>query len=106
MENNNKTYGINEDLLSKIKHLLTKYPVDKAYIFGSRAKGNYKNNSDIDLALEGENLNSKIVNLIKDELEVLYTALSFDVVDLKNLKKNKLIENIRGEGVVIYDRKR
>jgi hypothetical protein len=103
---NKKPSGINEELLLKVKNIFTKYPVEKAYLFGSRARGNFKTSSDIDLALEGVDLNSTMVNLIKDELEILNTPLIFDVVDIKSLRKNKLIENIREEGVIIYDRKK
>ena len=43
--------------LDTICKYLSKYPeIDKASIFGSRAKGNYKNGSDIDIALYGKKI--------------------------------------------------
>ncbi|MEW5845474.1 MAG: nucleotidyltransferase domain-containing protein [Bacteroidota bacterium] len=52
-----ETFGISEKSYLLIIDVLKSYPeVEAAIIFGSRAKGNYKNGSDIDLALIGESL--------------------------------------------------
>ncbi|WP_414646601.1 nucleotidyltransferase domain-containing protein [Clostridium tetani] len=43
--------------------------IEKAYIFGSRAKGNYKPGSDIDIAIYGENINLDILSKLNSILE-------------------------------------
>ena len=50
-------YGLPESAIQKIQAVLRHYPqVEKAILYGSRAKGNYKNGSDIDLTLQGTEL--------------------------------------------------
>jgi predicted nucleotidyltransferase len=58
-------YGLKDDVVKKIINVFSKYPqIEKAVLYGSRAKGNYKNGSDIDLTLFGENLKFDIVLFI------------------------------------------
>jgi predicted nucleotidyltransferase len=50
-------FGLKESTIRKICKVLSRYPqVEKAVLYGSRAKGNYKNGSDIDLTLHGGNM--------------------------------------------------
>jgi predicted nucleotidyltransferase len=50
----NLRFGLKESVIRKICSVLARYPqVEKAILYGSRAKGNYKNGSDIDLTLRG-----------------------------------------------------
>ena len=83
-----KTYELIKNYLSNVKEIET------VKIFGSRAKGNYKPYSDIDLVLYGANLTEQLVLHIKSELEELPTPYKFDVVDYKTLEDDKLKENI------------
>ena len=47
-------FGLKETTIQKICGVFAKYPqVEKAVLYGSRAKGNYKNGADIDLTLNG-----------------------------------------------------
>jgi predicted nucleotidyltransferase len=53
----NASFGFNDDIVNQIKAVLARFPsVEKASIFGSRAMGNFKKGSDIDLVLYGNNL--------------------------------------------------
>ena len=83
-----KTYELIKNYLSSVKE------IDNVKVFGSRAKGNYKPYSDIDLVLYGTNLTEQLVLHIKSELEELPTPYKFDVVDYKTLDNDKLKENI------------
>lgn len=98
-------YGIESELICNIKNIFSNYPIDKAFLFGSRAKGTYRKNSDIDIAiLADDNANSTTLNMVRNELEKLNTVLCFDILDLNNINKPALQENIFKEGVLIYDR--
>lgn len=98
-------YGIKYELICNIKNIFSNYPIKKAFIFGSRAKGTYRKNSDIDIAiLADDNINSTTLNMIRNELEKLNTVLCFDVIDFSNTSKPTLQENILKEGILIYDR--
>ncbi|MFN9945187.1 MAG: nucleotidyltransferase domain-containing protein, partial [bacterium] len=47
----------------KIQQVLAGFPeVEKAVLYGSRAKGNYKPGSDIDLTLFGEELDERVMS--------------------------------------------
>ncbi len=98
-----RQYGIANDLLEDVKRILSNYPVDQALIFGSRARGDYISTSDIDLVIVGQNLDSTQLNLIKNDLDCLNTIYSFDIINLKNINKEKLKQNIAEEGVLFYD---
>lgn len=81
------TYKLIKNYLSKIKE------IENIKIFGSRARGNYKPNSDIDLVLFGENLNEKTILHISSELDELPTPYKFDVLDYKTID-NENLKNI------------
>ena len=88
-----QTYELIKNYLSNIKE------IENVKIFGSRAKGNYKPYSDIDLVLYGTNLTEQLVLHIKSELEELPTPYKFDLVDYKTLDNDKLKENINLDAV-------
>lgn len=97
MKNN---FGINEDSFKQIMLLFESFSeLNKVYIFGSRSRGDYKITSDIDLAIEST---SDIKLRLLNKLEDIRCILKFDVVDLKNIGNEKLFENIKKEGILIY----
>lgn len=78
--------------------------IEKVVIYGSRAKGNYKEGSDIDLTLKGiiaiEDFN-KLINDLDDS----YLPYKFDISIYNDLKSESLKEHIDRVGKVFYDRK-
>ena len=76
--------------------------IEKVLIFGSRAKGTYRNGSDIDFAIWG-NENSDFCK-IADDLENLPTPYKFDVVDYRRLKHQGMINSINRDGKLFYQR--
>ncbi len=51
-------FGLHECDIDEIIHHLNNFPeVEEAYIFGSRAIGDFNNGSDVDIALKGTGLN-------------------------------------------------
>ncbi|MDR2898644.1 MAG: nucleotidyltransferase domain-containing protein [Spirochaetaceae bacterium] len=83
--------------------LATESAVEKATVFGSRAKGNYKKYSDVDIALYGclTSHDAERIRLALDELALIY---SFDVAAYNELKNAALKEHIDRIGVVVYER--
>ena len=74
--------------------------VDKVILFGSRARGDYKERSDIDLAFFGGQEN----DFILDVDEETSTLLEFDVINMDRPVKKELLDAIEREGVVIYEK--
>ena len=72
----------------------------KVILFGSRARGDYKEKSDIDLAFMGGNSSQFILSVDEDTS----TLLQFDVIDLKKPVRKELMESIEREGISIYEK--
>lgn len=98
-------YGLKDSILQSITSIFLKYPkVEKVILYGSRAKGNYKNGSDIDLTLLGEKLNIQDLNKIYLELDNLYLPYNFDISIFEKLENKELIDHIKRAGIVVYDK--
>jgi predicted nucleotidyltransferase len=58
-------FGLDKNVIEQIKNVFDEFPqIEEVLLYGSRAKGNYKPGSDIDLSLKGENLNHNLVNSV------------------------------------------
>ena len=98
-------FGLIDSDLVFLSNLFQKYSsIDEVIIFGSRAKGNYKNGSDIDLTLIGESLTYKIIGNIENDLDELYLPYTFDISIYHLLENDKLLDHIGRVGKVFYER--
>lgn len=98
-------YGLPEATVEKICGVFARFQeVEKAVLYGSRAKGNYKAGSDIDLTLYGEQLTSRLCATIASELDDLLLPYTIDLSVFDELNHAKLREHIERVGVVFYQR--
>lgn len=74
--------------------------LEKVILFGSRARGDHRARSDIDLAVSG----GDIVRFALRAEDELPTLLSFDIVNLDGPVQAELLESIRKEGVLLYEK--
>ena len=95
--------GIRERVIEEIRALAEKYNIGKVILFGSRARGDYGERSDIDLAVSGCT-RSQYSRFALDVDEETYTLLSFDVVWLDGPVSGELRESIAREGVALYEK--
>jgi len=97
-------FGISNKSISIIINILRqKKEIKKASIFGSRSMGNYKNGSDIDLAIYGTYITPEILNNISIELnEKSPLPYYFDIVHYESLKHEGLKEHIDLFGEILY----
>jgi predicted nucleotidyltransferase len=96
-------FGLKKEVINQINAVFFKYPqIEKAVIYGSRAKGNFKNGSDIDLTLEGVELNLSVINAILIELDDLLLPYTFDVSIFNQISNSDLVEHIERVGKVFY----
>ncbi|HTG64860.1 MAG TPA: nucleotidyltransferase domain-containing protein [Flavobacterium sp.] len=79
--------------------------IDEVVIYGSRAKGNYKEGSDIDITLKG-NVTKEDLNVLWHKLDDSYIPYKFDISIYKDLKSESLIEHIQRVGKTFYKRKK
>ena len=93
-------FGLSDRLLSEITELARTHGLDRVVLFGSRARGDYRDKSDIDLAVSGGDVNAFAL----DVEEETHTLLPFDVVNLDGSVQRELLESIAREGCVIYEK--
>ena len=98
-------FGLKDSDILSIKQVLASYPeVKKAYIFGSRAKGNFKSGSDVDIAVVGERIPFKNVLQIAAFLnENTLMPYIFDVLDYDSINNGELTNHIDRVGILFYE---
>ena len=79
--------------------LAQEYGLKKVILFGSRARGDNRERSDIDLAVQG----GDTVRFALDVEEKAPTLLFFDVVNLAQPVQPELLESIKREGIILYE---
>lgn len=78
--------------------------IDSVVLYGSRAKGNFKHGSDIDLALFGNNLTLETIYKLYDALDELYLPYKFDLTIFDAIESEELKEHIRRVGISFFER--
>ena len=103
----NLCFGLIDKDIRAIRDIFTHYPqVEKCVIYGSRAKGNYKIGSDIDLTLYGgNNLDLGVLLRIMEELDDLMLPYTFDVSIFRCIENSDMIAHIRRVGLLFYEKK-
>lgn len=100
--------GLSDETRQRIFAVLASFPdVAKATLYGSRARGDYRRASDIDLAVEtadGSPLGWNRVLDIHGAIDDLDLILKTDVVDRNAIKSASLAEAIARDGVVFWER--
>ena len=95
-----KGSGIDSKVIKEIRTIAEECNVDRVYLFGSRARGDYKDRSDIDIAFHGGDASNFSIR-VDEETD---TLLMFDIVDLNLPIQKELLESINNEGIVIYEK--
>lgn len=92
--------GIRPQVLIEIQEIARKNQIKRLILYGSRARGDFKERSDIDLAFIGGNS----TRFIFDLEENTSTLLHFDIVDLNVPVQKDLVDSIQREGIIIYEK--
>lgn len=99
-------YGLNPRDICAIQAVLKQHPeVIKAVLYGSRAKGNYRSGSDIDLTLQGEQLEFSDLVAIDNALDELLLPYTIDLSIYHQIENADLIEHIKRIGQTFYSKK-
>lgn len=101
----NKEFGLKSEHVKAIQQIFVFCRgIEKAIIYGSRAKGNYKHGSDIDLTLIAPDLKlSDLLNL-EVELDELLLPYKIDLSLYHQIENKDLLEHIERVGIVFYQR--
>ena len=99
------SYGLTDADWQKLTVLFARNPkIERVILYGSRAKGNYKPFSDIDITLLGEGLARSDVNQLASDIDDLLLPYQFDISLFASLKNKELIEHIERVGIGIYQK--
>lgn len=99
-------FGLKDDIVEKIGQICSQFlQVKEVIIYGSRAKGSFKPGSDVDLTFKGENLDLKIINKIRLEIDDLLLPYTFDLSVFSQIENPELVEHIKRVGKVFYKNK-
>jgi len=99
-------FGLRDEDLDNIITTMQQFPeIEKAAIFGSRVKGNYKPGSDVDIAIWGNDVSfstlSRLHAILEEESPMPYF---FDIVDYSHLNHQELKNHIDRAGIVFFTR--
>lgn len=98
-------YGLKISTIEQIQSVFAKFPqVEKVILYGSRAKGNYRPGSDIDMTLVGKELTLSISYRIEDMLDDLLLPYKIDISIMQHINNPDLLAHIERVGQVFYSR--
>ena len=98
-------YGLKEETLAEIRRVLARHPeIERAVLYGSRAKGTCRLGSDVDLVLVGAGLDGRTLSQIAEAFEESTLPYRFDLSVLHRIRHPALLEHIERVGVPLYER--
>ena len=96
-------YGLNQTTIDKISSVFSVHPgVEQVILYGSRAKGNFRNGSDIDLTIKGKSITHSELLKIETELDDLLLPYKIDLSLLHQISDEELLDQIRRDGQLFY----
>lgn len=98
-------YGLSNSELESLSKLFAQHAdIEQVILYGSRAKGNYKPFSDVDITLIGSKLTRNKLNQLALEIDDLLLPYQFDISISHKLTNPELLEHINRIGISIYRR--
>lgn len=99
-------FGLKPEVLLQLIGVLETFPeIEKAVVYGSRAMGNYRFNSDIDLTLYGEKLSLTELFQIENELDELLLPYHIDLSLFHKIDNPELLRHIEEQGKTLFQKK-
>jgi uncharacterized protein len=99
----NQELGLSDRTVQTLLGIFAKQPtIRAAIVYGSRAKGNYREGSDIDISLDAPDLSFDALGSILGELDDSDVPYLVDLSKLQDIKNPALIDHIRRVGKVLY----
>lgn len=93
--------GLSNETIDVIKNVFKKYPeIEEVILYGSRAKGDFRKGSDIDLILKGSSLTLSTLYNIENALDDLLLPYKIDLSIFHKINNKDLLDHIKRVGVV------
>ena len=101
-----KDTGLTNNDIGLLNQVFSEYEdVQKVILYGSRAKGTFRNSSDIDLTLIGDNIPLDTLFSIENDLDDLLLPYKIDLSIYSKIDNMQLREHIQRVGITIFERK-
>lgn len=98
-------YGLPDAAVERLQGVFQGWPeVARVWLYGSRAKGNYRAGSDIDLSIESASLSLEQLLAIENQIDDLLLPWMVDLSLLRSIENPALLEHIRRVGQVFFER--
>jgi predicted nucleotidyltransferase len=95
--------GLSQKTLHQVVDVLKQFPeIKEAIIYGSRAKGNFRPSSDIDITLKGNNLNLSVMSKLDMLIDDLLLPYKFDISIYHQIDNKELLAHIERVGRTLY----
>lgn len=95
-----RNFGLEPSVIEQIKQVFSYFEkIEKVVIYGSRAKGNYRYNSDIDLSLFGEITYDDLLK-IEMQLDDLLLPYKIDLSIFNKIENEELKKHIQRVGMI------
>ena len=102
---NRMAFGLEKNIIGKFISVFEQNSkVDKAIIFGSRAKGNYRPDSDIDIAIKGQDITTNDIIKMSIAFEEKGITQKADLINYYSIKEPLLTEHIDRVGIELFSR--
>lgn len=99
-------FGLSPETVARMRDVFSRHAaVRRAWLYGSRAKGNFRPGSDIDLTLEGEKLSHAELLRVETDLDDLDLPYKIDLSLRGQIENPDLLDHIRRVGIVFYERR-
>jgi type I restriction enzyme S subunit len=100
-------FGLEENIIKKIAQVFeANLKVDKALVFGSRAKGNWRSDSDIDIAIKSFDITMDDILKMSVAFEEKGIKYNIELIDYFNINEKALVEHIDRVGIEFYSRRK
>ena len=101
-------FGLTDNDINLIYSAIEEFPeIEEVVVFGSRAMGNHKESSDVDLAVKGSGVTLRTISRLGAELnEELPLPYEFDVIEYVTIDAPALTEHIDSFGKVLFRREK
>ena len=95
--------GLNQEVLNYLCTIFSDQPaIEKAILYGSRAKGTHRPYSDVDITLTGQNVNLGVLNKVSHQIDELDLPWMFDISSMSQISNPDLLDHINRAGLEIY----
>ncbi|MGL5683223.1 MAG: nucleotidyltransferase domain-containing protein [Marinifilaceae bacterium] len=97
--------GLSDNEIRLLKDIFSRYVgIERVILYGSRAKGNYRSGSDVDITIIGQSITKYDLNNIINDIDDLLLPYFFDISLLQQINSQDLLQHIHRVGKVLYEK--